>query len=107
MMLLIILVASLIADYPLQGFFLADYKSKSWVVMTIHCLIWAGSVSIVMYFMGIFAWWMLAFLFIGHYAMDKWKSKHPTEEKYVWTYYVDQAFHLVQLLLVWGIGVFF
>ena len=42
MNLLILYVANLILDYPLQGTFLAEYKAKNNYILFVHCAILAG-----------------------------------------------------------------
>jgi len=98
LVLCLLMLAHFLADYPLQGDFLAKYKHQYPYIMFVHCFIWTGLISIVLSYFGIFAWWKAIMLFGGHWMMDWWKSGHPTEERYMWTFYVDQSFHFGQLL---------
>ena len=123
--LLILYVVNLILDYPLQGTFLAEYKAKNNYILFVHCAIWAFGLSVVLMPLGLFAWWKVIMLLVGHIAIDYWKcrglyKKWPTkwDTKYVktdsvignefykrpiisdWTsLYIDQSLHVVQVLL--------
>ena len=123
--LLILYVANLILDYPLQGTFLAEYKAKNNYILFVHCAIWAFGLSVVLMPLGLFAWWKVIMLLIGHIAIDYWKcrglyKKWPTKfvTRYVntgndvghifykkpiisdWTsLYIDQSLHVGQVLL--------
>lgn len=123
--LLILYVANLILDYPLQGTFLAEYKAKNNYILFVHCAIWALGLSVVLIPLGLFAWWKVVMLLIGHIAIDYWKcrglyKKWPTKiaTKFIktdndighefykkpiisdWTsLYIDQSLHVVQVLL--------
>ena len=54
---LILYVANLILDYPLQGTFLAEFKAKNNYILFVHCAIWAFGISVVLMPLGLFAWW--------------------------------------------------
>lgn len=91
-----------IGDYPLQGDFLGVYKSKYEYLLFVHCFIWTGVLSCSLVYLGIFAWWKLIFLFIGHYIIDRWKCRHKNKEeegltKLLW---IDQGLHFIQIILV-------
>lgn len=95
-------VAHYIADYPMQGDFLGTMKGKLKYLMFCHCLIWTGIVAGALEHYGLFAWWKVGFLFVGHILIDTWKATHPLKEKYGLTrlLWVDQALHFVQILVV-------
>lgn len=97
---LILMVVNYILDFPFQGFFLAEYKSKNWYVMFVHCMIWAGGLACVLMFLGLFAWWKFIMLFIGHVLIDTWKCKGYYKQLNLtdWqSLYVDQILHLLQI----------
>lgn len=117
---IILYFANLVLDYPLQGTFLAEYKQKNNYVLFVHCAIWGLGISIVLMGLGMFAWWKLVMLVIGHYLIDYWKcrgiyKKWPTKkvpfayitntyhkEPIISDYcslYIDQFLHVVQLLI--------
>lgn len=99
---LILTVLHYIADYPLQGEFLGVQKSNYTYLLFVHCVIWTGVVSFGMAYLGIFAYWKVIFLFIGHFVIDYWKCKHPNNKeigltKLLW---IDQFLHFIQLVFV-------
>jgi hypothetical protein len=57
-----LLFAHFLADYPLQGEFLAMNKGKSRQVLFAHAMIWTGCLSIVLVLNGLFQLW-IAILF--------------------------------------------
>lgn len=100
--LLILYVANLILDYPLQGTFLAEFKSKNNYILFVHCAIWAFGLSVVLMPLGLFAWWKVAMLLFGHVAIDYWKCRGLYKKWKIkdWTsLYIDQFLHFVQVLL--------
>ena len=100
--LLILYVANLILDYPLQGTFLAEYKAKNNYILFVHCAIWALGLSVVLMPLGLFAWWKVMMLLVGHIVIDYWKCKGLYKKWNIkdWTsLYIDQAFHVMQVLL--------
>lgn len=120
---LILYFSNLVLDYPLQGTFLAEWKQKNNYILFVHCAIWALGLSIVLLPLGLFAWWKVIMLIVGHFVIDYWKCRriykkwplikleeynHQTlkyEEKIeplfsdIESLYVDQALHVVQILL--------
>jgi hypothetical protein len=94
-------VAHYIGDFPLQGDFLAKTKGKSDYSLFIHALIWAGCVSAVLAYFGVFAWWKVAFLLSGHFMIDRWKArKKDKSQAFTVDLWIDQFFHFIQLLFV-------
>lgn len=95
---------NLVLDYPLQGSFLAEYKQKNNYALFVHSAIWGIGISLGLAFVGLFAWWKVIMLVAGHYAIDYWKCRRvynswfPKLSDYG-AYYIDQALHVVQLLL--------
>lgn len=105
-----ILIAHYIADWGLQNDFVASNKGKYWIVMFAHCFIWAGCVSIALQYLGIFSLLKFSFLFIGHWAMDKFKCssiKNPCsqskqdEKRNIHLLFIDQVWHIIQCVIVW------
>lgn len=99
---MILYVANLILDYPLQGTFLAEYKVKNNYILFVHSAIWAFGLSVVLMFLGLFAWWKVIMLLIGHYIIDYWKCRGIYKKWNIkdWTsLYIDQSLHVVQILL--------
>ncbi len=100
--LLILYVANLILDYPLQGAFLAEFKSKNNYILFVHCAIWAFGLSVVLMPLGLFAWRKVAMILFGHIAIDYWKCRGLYKKWKIkdWTsLYIDQFLHFVQVIL--------
>ena len=95
-------LANYIADYPFQGDFLGVYKAKYDYLLFVHCFIWTGFISTCLWYIDSFEWWKVAFLFIGHFVIDKWKCRHKDKEKYGLTrlLWIDQTLHFVQIIIV-------
>lgn len=99
-LLLILIWVHLIADFVLQDDFQATMKGKNRFIMFVHAAIWAGAICIVLYFVGLFAWWKLVMLLVGHFIIDTWKVT-KADKTYALTrdLWIDQGLHFVQLLL--------
>lgn len=77
-MLLALLVAHALADYPLQGDFLAKAKNRTapipgvpwYQAMGAHCLIHGGAVALIT---GI--WWLGVAEFVAHWITDDLKCR--------------------------------
>lgn len=100
---LILYMCNLIPDYPLQGTFLAEFKAKNNYILFVHCAIWAFGLSIVLMPLGLFAWWKVVMLLIGHFVIDYWKcrglyKKFPKCSDWN-ALYIDQALHVIQVAL--------
>jgi hypothetical protein len=103
---ILLLTIHCIADYPLQGDFLANVKGKNFFLLCIHAFIWAGMVYAGFMYLGVKDPQCFAFLFIGHVMIDKWKCSRPDKSKALTTdLYWDQLGHLIQILVVmwWGL----
>jgi hypothetical protein len=100
--LLILYVINLILDYPLQGEFLAKFKSEKNYILFVHSMIWAGGLCIALMILGIFAWWKFAMLLIGHSLIDTWKCRGWYKKWNIkdWhSLYIDQGLHVIQIIL--------
>ncbi len=80
--------AHCLGDMVFQSNFMAEYKSKFWYAMFSHVFIWTMGVSLVLHYFGIFAYWKFIFLFVGHWAMDMWKSRQTRDDEHRWCMYV-------------------
>ena len=113
-------------DYPLQGSFLSTAKSKYNFLLAVHSLAWGFGMAAVLHFLGLLTTPKIVFLITGHFAMDWYKChlmvphlrsfffpkswKIPKQWKLEDTplindplqlpLWIDQAFHLLQMLLV-------
>jgi len=99
---IILYFSNLVLDYPLQGSFLAEYKQKNNYILFVHCAIWGLGLSIILPLLGLFAWWKVIMLLIGHYIIDYWKCRRLYKNWNISDYnslYIDQSLHIGQILL--------
>jgi len=91
-----VLLAHYIADYPLQGEFLAQTKGKYWYSLFVHSMIYSLSVCLCFKLLGVFLIWKFIVLLISHLIIDYVKSNAKNKEKALTSYlYVDQSLHIV------------
>lgn len=99
--LILLITIHCLADYPLQGDFLANMKEKNYFLLLVHCFIWSGMVYGGFYLMGLTnnpA--VFNSLFIGHLFVDKWKCERTDKTKALTTdLYIDQALHVTQIII--------
>lgn len=98
-----LLFAHYIGDIALQPEWQSNNKGKYWYVMFCHCMIWTAVVSVALVYLGIFEYWKVIFLLIGHALMDEWRCHYPKAPDNFWRIYPDQTWHIIQLLLVYVI----
>lgn len=94
-----------LADYPLQGDFLAKFKGSNWMAMIAHCLIWAGMIFSGLIFFEMDKSWHFPFLFFGHMVIDKWKCSRSGNGKELGSdLIIDQTLHFAQVFtcLFWS-----
>lgn len=105
MNLLVLIFAHLLADYPLQGDFLANMKGKNFIVLFSHAGIWTGCILTAVHLLGFdITMFDVASLFIVHSIADYMKAKP------LWFYknmdslrgglLIDQSVHLVQMIIL-------
>jgi Protein of unknown function (DUF3307) len=95
-----LLFAHFIGDWALQSNWMGQNKSKRWIIMFAHCMIYTGVIAIALQYLGILEYWKLAFIFLGHYIMDFVKGKAAHSEKDWRMIYLDHMWHLSQLVIV-------
>jgi len=101
MMLIFLLAAHALCDYPLQGDFLAKAKNRSAPIpgvpwqqaMAAHAMIHAGVVALIT---GI--WWLAVAEFTIHWLTDDAKCRGRL------TFNQDQAVHVICKLAWWGVA---
>src|ERR1041384_2809060 len=98
---LVLVFAHLLADYPLQGDFLAKMKGKMPLILATHCGIWTGCICVAAHFCGVnvsLAW--VAILFAVHATADYFKANggYGKADPLGWPLYCDQAIHIGQIL---------
>lgn len=107
---------NLVLDFPLQSF-LKDWKVDNTKFgnysLFVHCAIWSLGIFIGVWFLGLYAWWKLPMLFIGHWAMDYWKCRGLYKTNLLLNKFnkkiplisdwkalmIDQSFHTIQVIL--------
>lgn len=102
---LILMFAHLLADYPLQGEFLASMKGKNFIVLVSHAGIWTGCIAITGYLLGFdIGYFDVALLFIVHAVADYLKAANK-----LWYQRLDalkggllsdQMIHVLQIILL-------
>jgi len=105
--------ANLLLDYPLQSEVLARFKGKNLYILFVHSAIWGLGIAIVLYYFGLFAWWKVWFLVLGHMLIDGIKAKElyrapdnrggfgrDLDKRDFAALYVDQLLHIIQLAVV-------
>ncbi|OLS39138.1 DUF3307 domain-containing protein [Bacillus sp. MRMR6] len=110
MYLLILMFAHLLADYPLQGEFLANMKGKNLIVLISHAGIWTGCIAIAGYLIGFdISYLDIALLFVVHAVADYLKATNKLWYKNLDSLkgglLIDQLIHLGQLFLFIGMNV--
>ena len=91
-----LLLAHYICDYPLQGDFLAQTKSKYWYSLLVHSIIYGLGLALVLKFLGAFAIWKVVFLITSHLIIDYKKAHAKNKDLALTTYlYIDQSLHLL------------
>ncbi len=89
-----------VADYPLQGDFLANFKGKNNFILFVHSIIWSGVLWSGLFFLGRESVLIFPFLLIGHFFIDKWKCNRVDKSKALTTdLYIDQFLHMVQIAI--------
>lgn len=106
-------VKHFVADFPLQTPYMLNKYRPGWdflVPLTVHCLVHAVmTLGIVLYYSASL-WWLAAFDFVVHFAMDRLKSGPKYLGRYndirKASYWValgaDQAVHhLTSIYIIW------
>lgn len=105
MMFLILLFAHLLADYPLQGDFLANMKGKNLIILATHAGIWTGVICIALWLMNILVTPIdIVWLFVVHAIADYMKAKplgfykklNPLGTGLA----IDQGIHILQIIIL-------
>ena len=100
-MIIMLVVAHCIGDYPLQGTFLAEMKGSNHFLLLVHSIIWAGVIYLALMIGGEAEPWKFVFLASIHLFIDHWKCTRKDKSKALTKHlYIDQALHMVQLAIV-------
>lgn len=100
----ILLFAHLLADYPLQGEFLATMKGKNKIALLSHAGIWTGTILIAAHFIGYSVdLWDVFILFSVHAVADYLKAKPVGFYKKLnplgLGLWLDQSIHVLQIII--------
>lgn len=91
-----LILAHFIADYPLQGDFLAQTKGKYWYSLFAHSVIYGLTVALCFQLIGVLAIWKVPVLILSHIFIDYFKATAKNKDKALTTYlYLDQALHII------------
>lgn len=104
---LVLLFAHLLADYPLQGDFLANFKGKNHIVLVSHAGIWTGTIATATYLLGYnVTFFDIAWLFVVHAVLDYLKAKpvgfYKKLDALKAGLLIDQSLHVLQILILMG-----
>ncbi|UKL29994.1 DUF3307 domain-containing protein [Bacillus phage PK1] len=105
MSILILLFAHLLADYPLQGEFLATMKGKNIIVLISHAGIWTGTILTAVHLMGYeVTLFDIASLFFVHAIADYLKAANKFWYKKMDALkgglLCDQMIHVAQIIVL-------
>lgn len=90
-----VVLAHYVADYPLQGNFLANTKATHWYSLLAHSVIYALAIALCYKLIGAFALWKVLVLLASHIGVDYVKSHAKDKSKALTSYlYWDQVLHL-------------
>lgn len=102
---LILVYAHLLADYPLQGDFLASQKGDNFILLLTHAGIWSGTLALAGHLIGFDINILdIGLLFTVHLIADwvkatgkLWYAKMDELKEGL---LIDQLIHLVQILIL-------
>lgn len=102
--LLILIFAHLLADYPLQGEFLAKHKGKNFIILATHAGIWTGTILVAAHFIGYTVDVSdVLILFIVHAVADYMKARplwfYKKLEPLGAALAIDQLIHIGQIVV--------
>ncbi|MER2008610.1 MAG: DUF3307 domain-containing protein [Psychrobacillus sp.] len=109
-MFLLLMFAHLVADYPLQGDFLANTKGKNMISLVSHAGIWTGCICIMSWAIGLpitplDVLWLFATHAIADYMKAKpvgfYKKLNPLGKGLL----IDQLFHVLQIVVLMALKV--
>jgi len=97
-MALVFLGLHCIADFPLQGDFLATHKATNKFIMSVHCTMWTFIVFLGLKYYGIYQWFHIPFLWITHFMIDSLTcSLRGNGKELTSNLIIDQILHLITL----------
>ena len=97
---LALLLVHMLYDFHWQGPFIAEMKAKSRFLLGVHSLTWALLLAAVLWHIGGLYWWTIPFLAITHFGIDNWKARHTKLPALGMALWIDQALHIVTMIIV-------
>lgn len=99
-----LMFAHLLADYPLQGDFLANMKGKNAIVLLSHAGIWTGCIALGLKLLGYHpSVVMVVSLFVVHAIADVLKARkmfvYKKMNPLTWGLLLDQLVHVAQIVI--------
>ncbi|MFH0902324.1 MAG: DUF3307 domain-containing protein [Pseudomonadota bacterium] len=99
--LIVLLGAHFLADFPLQGSFLAAMKGRRLYILFAHAFIYAAVLGLALFVLGCYADWKVGVLLLSHMLIDGWKANMPADDAHWHLIYYDQLMHLaINVLLI-------
>ena len=100
-----LIFAHLLADYPLQGDFLANMKGKNYIILVSHAGIWTGCVTVAGLLMGLDIGLVdIVLLFVVHVIADYLKATNKLWYKHLDSLkgglLSDQLIHVGQIIVL-------
>lgn len=102
---LALVFAHLLADYPLQGEFLANFKGKNHIILATHAGIWTGVILVATHLLDFTVTVFDAvWLFIVHAIADYLKARsigiYKKLDALKGGLLLDQAIHVAQIIIL-------
>lgn len=102
---LTLVFAHLLADYPLQGDFLANMKGKNKIVLVSHAGIWTGTILVAVHLLGFeVTLFDVVTLFVVHAIADHLKARpvgiYKKLDSLKGGLLLDQSVHILQILVL-------
>ncbi len=99
-----LLFAHLLADYPLQGEFLANFKGKNPIVLLTHAGIWTGTITLALKLLGFHVGALVVVsLFVVHAIADVLKARdllwYKRFNSLKGGLLIDQLIHVAQIIV--------
>lgn len=100
-----LLFAHLIADYPLQSDFIAQFKGKNNIILAVHAGIWTGVILVAVHLLGYeVTLFDIASLFVVHAIADYCKARgvgfYRRLDALGSGLLIDQGIHVLQIVIL-------
>ena len=100
-----LIFAHLIADYPLQSDFIAQFKGKNNIILAVHAGIWTGVILVAVHLLGYeVTLFDIASLFVVHAIADYCKARgvgfYRRLDALGSGLLIDQGIHVLQIVIL-------